>query len=56
MEARMRISIMAWLMSSAILTSGALLAALARDFERPRDRTTMTFPIALRNESMIRRD
>jgi hypothetical protein len=42
----MRISVIAWLVSSAILTSGALLAALAENFnERPRDRCTVTFPI-----------
>ena len=43
---RMRTSIVAWMMSSVILTSGALLAALAQKFnDRPRDRCTVTFSI-----------
>jgi hypothetical protein len=38
----MRISIFAWMVSSAILTSGALLAALAHNSnERPPDRCTV---------------
>jgi hypothetical protein len=46
----MRISIIAWLASSAILTGGAMLAALAQDLsERPRDRCTTTFSIEPRD-------
>jgi hypothetical protein len=42
----MRISMIAWLASTAILTSGAMLAALAQGFNQgPRDRCTASFPI-----------
>ena len=41
----MRRSIIAWLVSSAILTSGALLASLAESFEFAR---TVTLAIVLR--------
>lgn len=51
----MRPSIIAWLMSCAILTGGSVLGALAHDLTaRPRDRCTMTFPIEPRHRSMIR--
>jgi hypothetical protein len=40
----MRISMIAWLASTAILTSGAMLAALAQNFkEHPRDRSGSSF-------------
>jgi hypothetical protein len=52
----MRISIIAWLTSFMVMSSGALLAALARDStERPRDRCTMTFPIEAASPEQIRR-
>lgn len=52
----MRISIIAWLMSCAILTGGSMLAAFAQDRTgRPRDRTTMTLPTEPRHQSMIRK-
>jgi len=45
METRIRQSIIAWLLSSAILTSGALMATLAANFEFAR---SVTFAIVLR--------
>jgi hypothetical protein len=43
---RMRMSIVAWMASSVVLTSGALLAVFAQNFnDRPRDRRTVTFSI-----------
>jgi hypothetical protein len=41
----MRIAIVAWLLTSAILTSGAVLASLAQNFEFAR---TVTFATVLR--------
>ena len=52
----MRISSIAWLMSGAILTGGAVLTALAQDLAtRPRDRCSMTFPIEPGHPGTIRK-